>query len=316
MLQPRVSFVSFYNNLVSRKSAVTAENLKAHENLIQTAMSDLGSHLESIDEKMELMLEGTAGRADSGASELQQLKEERLSTEKCLQICTQLSDHINEIEIIRKDDGSSSGSSDPSTFPERVINEGLQECKNSLDITAAKLARHINDIMDRLMTKSKTIITSEEELAELSRLKDQWETTRQCMDICSKADKHLKENVSNIVNYSTGDAVQFMVSTDGTIINGTNRAIGWRARQVGGHLDNATVQQISRDLATINIRHPVNEAPSSRSNTSPAADDENLSEHPSEFSKRHGRGLRLPTKPTPGVSITPTTLAEYGHRKP
>jgi hypothetical protein len=37
---------------------------------------------------------------------------------------------------------------------------------------------------------------------------------------------HLKENISTIENYATGDAIQFMVSTDGHTINGKNRGLG------------------------------------------------------------------------------------------
>ncbi|KAL5001877.1 hypothetical protein BDV10DRAFT_158922 [Aspergillus recurvatus] len=294
-----------------RKSTVTAEHIKAHEDLIKTAKADLGAHLERLDEKMELILERTVAEPDKDASELQQLKDERLGTEKCLQICTQLSDHINEIRFLRRDDSSSPQTLDSSNFHERLMNEGLDECKNSLNTTAAKLADHMGRVMERLLAKSKTVITSEEELAELSRLKDQWETTRQCIDICSKADKHLKENVSTIVNHSTGDAVQFMVSTDGTTINGSNQGLGWRSRQVGGHLSDATVQQISRDFTTIHIRYPEDGKAQPDINPSSAVTpDDNPSEPSSEFTRRHGRGLRLSPKPTPDASIASTDFVE------
>lgn len=192
----------------SRTSSITAESIKAHEQLVKTAKDDLGAHLESLDEKMELILERTRTTEDrnSDETELQRLKDERLSTEKCLEICT-----------------------------------------------------------------------------------------RQCIDICSKADRRMRENVSNIVNHSTGDAVQFMVSTDGNIINGTNRGLGWRSRQVGGHLSDATVQQISRDFASVYLRHPENTTAAPHT-TSPA---QNPDESSYEFTQRYGRGSKLSPKSTP-----------------
>ncbi|KAL2813936.1 hypothetical protein BDW59DRAFT_154589 [Aspergillus cavernicola] len=298
-----------------RRSSATAEHLKAHEDLIRTAKDDLGAQLERLDEKMEHILEKPMTEPSPDASELQQIKDERRSTEKCLQICTELADHINEIGISREDDNDSTGPRDLNTFPHKVVKEGLQECKDSLNTAAAKLGDHMNDIMERLLEKSKTVIRSEEELAELSRLKDQWETTRQCIDICSKADKSFKEDISTIVNHSTGDAVQFMISTDGSIINGSNRGLGWRSRQVGGHLNDATVQQISRDFATMYIRYPENETVRSQSNTSPAAAAETPSQPPSEFIKRHGRGYKLSPHSTPEGSMVSTNLAEGGHSK-
>jgi hypothetical protein len=65
------------------------------------------------------------------------------------------------------------------------------------------------------------------------------EAARQCMDIYSKANTHLRESIRVIENYATGDAVQFMVSTDGKTIHGQNRGLGWRTRQVGGHMSSS-----------------------------------------------------------------------------
>jgi hypothetical protein len=83
--------------------------------------------------------------------------------------------------------------------------------------------------IDRLVTNSKTVITSEDDLADLVRLQEDWETTSQsreiCREVCSKAEMHLKENTSIIDNYAMGDGVQFMVSTDVNIIRGTNRGL-------------------------------------------------------------------------------------------
>ena len=240
------------------------------------------------------------------------IKEEQLSTQKCLQICSQLSDHIYQIQLTSKLSGSGPGIIDPDAFSERVTNVGLQECKNSLILTAAKLERHMQDLMDRLVTKSKTAMASEEDIADLARLRDEWETARQCMDICSKADNHLKENISTIDNYATGDAVQFMVSTDGTIIHGKNRGLGWRSRQVGGHLSDVSVQQLSRDMTSISIRNIGNEGPPSRGDT-PSIPNDGVEDGPiSDFRERYGRGFKLTSKVIPDVTTSFTRPAESG----
>ena len=229
-----------------------------------------------------------------------------MSTQKCLQICAQLSDHINQIEITPERSGSSPERLDPDTISERLTINGLQECKNSLALTAAKLERHMRDLIDRLVTKSKTATSSEEEFADLSRLRDEWDTTRQCMDICSKADIHLKENISKIDNYATGDAVQFMVSTDGKTIHGTNRGLGWRSRQVGGHLSDVTVQLLSRDFSSISFRNTGSENPPG--NTPSILDDK--TEAGAEFEERHGRGVKLASGTTAGIPKSCTGSAE------
>jgi hypothetical protein len=187
---------------------------------------------------------------------------------------------------------------DPDSIPERLTTEGLQECKNSLALTATKLEGYMKDLIDRLVTKSKTAMTSEEELADLVRLREEWETARQCLGICSKADIHLKANISTIDNYATGDAIQFMVSTDGRIIHGRNRGLGWRTRQVGGHLSDISLQQLSKDMSSISFANVGNEDPdsSSRSNALSVPDHGAENKPDSEFGGRYGPGFKLKSK--------------------
>ena len=201
-----------------------------------------------IDEKLELMLGKSGANSESDTSEIKLIKEERLSAEKCLQICAQLSDHISQIQFAAKDNASSNESMDSETLPEKITSEGLQDCKDALARTAQKLEGYEKEVFARLMEKCKTALDSEEDVVNLTRLRHEWEATRQGMDICSKARDNLKENVSIIDNYAIGDAIQFMVSTNGKTIQGKNRGLGWRTRQIGGHLSDESVQEIARVL--------------------------------------------------------------------
>lgn len=287
--------------LPSRKSSVTAEGLEIYRDLLKTATDDLEAHLQSIDEKLETIFSRTVTESDSDAAELRLIKEERMSAQKCLQICAQLSDHIDQIQLTPEL---------PDTVPERLTTEGLQECKNSLNLTTAKLESYMKDRIDRLVTKSKTAMTSKEDLADLVRLQEEWETTRQSREICSKAEMHLKENISTIDNYATGDAIQFMVSTNGNIIHGKNRGVGWRTRQVGGHLSDLSVQQLSRDMSSIPCQHNGNEGTSSRDNTISIPDDWVENKPGSEFKERYGPGFKLTPRTTADTRMPSTPSAE------
>lgn len=297
---------------VSRKSSVTAEGLEGYRDLIKTTTDDLEAHLQSIDEKLEAVFGQTMKDSGSDTMELRLMKEERMSTQKCLQICTKLSDHINQIQVVPKPSSSSSGPMDPDVLPEIITNEGLQECKNTLSVTAAKLEGYMKDLVDRLVTKSRIAMTSEEELADLVRLRDEWATARQCRDICSKADVHLKENISTIENYATGDAVQFMISTDGKLIHGKNRGLGWRTRQVGGHLNDVSLQQLSRDMSSISMYNTGNGGPTPRGNTSSVPDDGVENKPGAEFGERYGRGFSLTSKTPADTTMSSNRSAEGG----
>lgn len=294
--------------LFSRQSSIAADSLESYKEMIETTTDDLETHLEGIDEKLENLIAKNTQSSNTNAGEIQ-LMEERLSTQKCLEICAQLSSHIDQIQQSRKSRDNSTDSVSSSNVPERVTNEGLQECKNSLINTAAKLENHLKILMDRIVTKSKTSTASQEDIADLLRLQEEWETTRQCMHICSNAGINLDGNASTIDNYATGDALQFMVSTNEKIIHGKNRGLGWRTRQVGGHLSDASLQQLSRDMTRVNFANTENRGSSSTgySMQNEGLEDQSLS----GFKDRYGRGFKLPTERSPpDVSSTTPPKSE------
>ncbi|PYH63712.1 uncharacterized protein BO88DRAFT_409002 [Aspergillus vadensis CBS 113365] len=288
-----------------RKSAVAVESIENYEALIQDAKEDLVARLESIDQKLEQLAEKDGTLSDPDAAELYSLKEERRSTEKCLQICAQLSDHIDQIQLLSDDTSPAGGSEMADSSPETVTNKGLQECKRSLVATTAKLEKHMQEVMDQILAKSKRRISSDEDTQVLSRLRDEWEAARQCLDICSHADSNFKESVSVIENYGTGDALQFMVSANGKVLHGKNRGMGWRSRQVGGYMSNGTIQQLSRDLT---VAHPISlradNKPFSKTSLMPDASDVAEYQTTPEFSERYGRGFTLSPTLKPETNTT------------
>ena len=274
---------------------MNADALENYKDLLKTATADFEAHLESIDEKLERIFDQSTTNSESNAAERRLIKEEQSGTRRCLEICKSLAEHIGQIQLRPGSSDGPSALEDSDTFPTMITNVGLQECRNSLDLTGKKLERHLQDLIDRLVTKSNAAITSSEDAADLVRLSDEWKTTPQCLEICSRADHHLKENVSVIDIYATGDAVQFMVSTNDKIVHGKNRGLGWRTRQVGGHLDNISLQQLSRHIMTINIRDPGNTAPTPPGDHASAP--VNAEEHNpnSSFRERYGQGFKLPS---------------------
>ncbi|RDW63574.1 hypothetical protein BP6252_11119 [Coleophoma cylindrospora] len=282
-----------------RKSSVTAESLKIYKDLLKSTTDNLEDRILSIDQKLETILERTMTEDSSDATELGRIQEERISAQKCLQICAQLTAHINKIQLPSNGGGGSSTPIDPDALPQKFTMEGLQECKSSLTLTATKLEGYMKDLMDRVVTKSGTGMTSDEELADLVRLREEWETTRKCRDICAEAESHLKENISIIDNYAVGDAVQFMVSTDGQIINGRNRGLGWRTRQIGGHIDGTTLQKISQDMLGMRFfQHNGNEDISSHGNSPSIPDDESPKGPIPRFKMQYGPGYHLSSDST------------------
>lgn len=212
-----------------------------------------------------------------------------MSTEKCLQICHQLAEYIDQLQFASTQSSNSEKYIDPNTIPGKALNEGLQECKNSLAAAAVKLESYMREIMDRLVSKSRTAMQSSEDRADLMRLQEEWEATRQSISIFAKAETFLRENISVIDNYAVGNAIQFMVSTDGTIIRGSNRGLGFSTKQVGGHLSDTALQQLSRDMSGVIFRKPEG----SGQQSPPPSDAIEKNKFAADYVDRYGPGFSL-----------------------
>lgn len=240
-----------------------------------------------------MLLGKSVAGSTSDTFELMQIKEEKLSTEKSLAICAQLSTHISQIQFETESSTSAGASTDKTSVPEKITREGLEECKTSLSRMAAKLKEHEKLLFDRLLEKMKASTTSPEEAADIARLRDEWQSTHESIDILSKANSYFENQTSVIENHATGDAVQIMVATDDKTLHGINRGLGWRSRQIGGRMDNETVRQISRDMVSITIRSAHGEDPQPPKATPTASTEGGTSSRFSEFSQRYGEGFKL-----------------------
>jgi hypothetical protein len=234
-----------------------------------------------MDEKLQMVFERTVAETDEDATELRRIKEEYLSTEKGLEICGQLSDHINRIQANAKQNGHP---------PE---SENLQECKHNITQASSRLEAHMRDAIRRMVTKSKMAMTSKEEIADIARIWDELETTFQRKDMFSAAENRLYENISVIENHGAGDARQVMASTGDQILHGKNHGTGWRSLQVGGHMSETALQDIVRSLSSLSDRRPDDDRRPPGGETPVATGDTAVNGNAVKFSDQYGPGVRL-----------------------
>jgi hypothetical protein len=147
---------------------VRAESLQDYKNLIKTATEDLEAHLKSIDEKLEAIFARSA--ADAETAGLHSMQEERLSTQQCLQIYAQLSEHISRIPL-KSTQHNGGSSEEPAGVPERIAGEAMQECQVRLNQATGRLERYMHDVIQRLQSKASM---APDELANLERLREEW----------------------------------------------------------------------------------------------------------------------------------------------
>jgi hypothetical protein len=280
----------------SRKSSVTQERLEDYKDLIETATNDLEARLETIDEKLEALVARTATRSET--PELRRIKDERSSTQKCLLICAQFSKLINQLQPTP----TAGTSRDAGTIPERITSDGIGECRISIEKATAKLEKHMQDTMDQMMFKSGATMT-QEDASYLARLREEWTTARQCRDICTKAEQHLKDNISFIDNHATGDdAVQFLVSNSEKTIHGKNRGYGDQIRQLGGHLSDESIQKVSGDFLQMSIQRLENRTLPVRGDTSLKGND--LNEEGRSWGPQYGSGRILKSELDANITVS------------
>jgi hypothetical protein len=267
---------------------VTLERLGEYKKLIKTATSDLEARLETIDEKLQFLVDRAA--SSPATTEIQSIRDERSSTQKCLVICAQFAKLIDELQLSSAKDAPHGSDN----IPERITSDGIQECRSSMEQTAARLESHMQDVLDRMMSNSSVTMT-QEDTRYLARLREEWATARKCRDICVQANQRLKENISVIDNHATGNkAVQLLVSNSQKTIHGKNRGYGDQIKQLGGHLSDESIQKVSGDFLQMMVHVPEHRASSPQVETT--SGEKSTSEEATKWRPQYGSGKTLRTR--------------------
>lgn len=239
--------------------------------------------------------------SNPATTELQSISDERSSTQRCLIICAQFAKLIDELQHSSAKDlprGSDN-------VPEKITSDGIEECRVSMEQTAARLESHLQEILDRMVSTSSGNMT-EEDIRYLTRLREEWATARKCRDICIQANQHLKENISVINNHASGNkAVQLLVSNSQKTIHGKNRGYGDQIKQLGGHLSDESIQKVSGDFLQMIVHVPEEKPASTHVGVSSKENDTNQGAE--NWRPQYGNGKMLSSR-----LLADTTLNQDG----
>ncbi|OJJ31646.1 hypothetical protein ASPWEDRAFT_142113, partial [Aspergillus wentii DTO 134E9] len=239
-----------------RKVAVTAGVLTEYKDLIANTQSDLQEHLQGIEGRLEVIGSQQKHQAKEIHPDIQLIREEKDSTEQCLQICTEVLDCIHKAE---NRTGSQKG-------PDRVVGDGyftpdrgssmphqrtrasLIDCKERLFSTSSSLKNRLVELERQLASASKSESFSEEDywLKEIQKEKD---SIIDCLNVCSDATSLAEQaRVNQYEDIVSADyAHQLVVSTIGDLISAKHVVTGNKSIQWLGQMSNETLQSLSRD---------------------------------------------------------------------
>ena len=271
--------------------------------MIINATSDLQEHLEQIDDKLWTLSQTGEKISDQDETEWLEIQEEKDSTEKCLQICAQVSGYINRVQPDNIADVSSTSDRDQATTvtddsqptsAKRVIDGALEECKERLATTSSELNERVQKLNDRLAVfLSSGVRLSDDDRTELKQIQEEKDSLQQCLAICTEASAKtngVRMNVFEDIT-SVDDAQQLIVSTLGDLISAKRVTTGSRSSQWMGQMSDDTVQQVSRDRSLVGETF-------AEPQSGPSSD---------EFDDRYGAGKQLGARKRtekPGTSHT------------
>ncbi|KAF4447926.1 putative pathogenicity protein CRX2 [Fusarium austroafricanum] len=278
-----------------RTSTITVEAVQSCREVIETATIDLEAHLDDIKEKLDALASRAVVSSETDEETVKYIENERISTEKGLQLCLQLSQHIEQIQLqFTTEEGQAPDLLSPHPPSNKLVSEGLSGCKDYIGFALERLKRHRQKLSEGLEPGSPRNMSPDDKLL-LDSLNAEADALRHSLNFCSNVETYLKENISNIENHAEGDdTIQFMVSTDGKPLNGKNHGIGSRLKQAGGHFQEQSLQQISQDFTTISL-HQTGGNRSSQNSPSPTGNPEATT---GPLGKSfHGRGFTLTPNP-------------------
>ena len=205
--------------------------------MIANTTCDLQNSLQSIDEKLSILISiGPDGTSREPAIR-EQMLEEKESILKCLEICDSVSDHIDKLQH-SFDDSPASASDNVTTRPAistwLAAASNLAGCKRQLEI-------HIEELKDKMGELS----TQQDSGTERQQhLVQEMNVLQNSIEICNTADREADQNRTNVFEDISGgeDGHQIIVSTVGDLISAKKIKIGDRSLQMLGQASDLTVQ--------------------------------------------------------------------------
>lgn len=234
---------------------MTADCVKEWEEMVCCAKSDLEDRLRELDEKLESFSKLSSIVDTRGETEWRQLQEEKQSTEQCLVICAEFYEHIekvgSQVETCSEPDRIEAGASVEMQYTaKQALGNLLRGFKSEL----ATASGEFNNIIERLDHRqnglpSRSAHISGKDEATMQQIREERNSTAQCLTICADAAEQSEKIQSNIFEDITSgdDSQQFVISSIGQLITAKRINTGSRSLLMLGQLSDDTIRQSSRD---------------------------------------------------------------------
>ncbi|KAK2688391.1 hypothetical protein QWA68_012337 [Fusarium oxysporum] len=219
-------------------TAVTRNVIDEYKDMIDDTTADLQRHMQRLDERARSLAIPPAESVESDSTDWLALFEEKESTRKGLQICTELSLHIEALESTSSENPQFS--KQPSA--DKYIKSSLSSAKSSISTLESRLRSHGNEIDKRMDAMKLKTDLSEDDINELAQLRETKESIHQCMNVVAHAGEDLARERANVFEDITmaDNAYGITVSTVKDLVFARRVNVQGQARYVGGQIDEAS----------------------------------------------------------------------------
>lgn len=240
---------------VSRTTLITNTALEEYKVLIMDTTVDLQTHLEDINHKLETLPFEGPRISTGGAGERQRMLDERESTQRCLEVCAQVSLNINNIfsEIssstasVTGDDKDVLMRYKDASSAHTITSSAITDCTARFSRAKRLLEVHLHNVQDEIEHCSPQGYDSQS--GENTRIREEMESIKQCLEICAQASQQASDpSRTNIIEdvSMADDGRQVIVSTVGDLISARRVKAGARSMQVMGQMSDESLQHIFR----------------------------------------------------------------------
>lgn len=211
--------------------------------------SDLEDQIVELSERLEVLQGESAAISSTGSSRhgqqepvaAKQTLDQKASLEQCLVVCRQLLDHVEvarrsipqETSSVATEDDHDATTQTDGLAP-RLTADALQMCTHNINTAA----QHLQDLLGTRKTPVEP---------EASRIMQQLDSARRCLDIVGKAQQQHRVNVFEDIDIGD-DSFQTVVSTIGDLIRAKGLKIGVRSVNIMGQMQDESLQKITSNL--------------------------------------------------------------------
>jgi len=224
--------------------------LAEYKQLIENTKSDLEDHLQDIDAKLQT-LSSQVIRLPELTAEQRRIQEERESVKQCLQICSDVSAYVDQMQLQAPSNASTASEEvDPPTISisaRDITTDALSGCKASITSARLQLQDHLNELEIRL--RKMELPRPDDSPEGLEQIKEEIDSIKQCLTICTQASEQATQHRTIFVEdvSSADDGHQVIVATLGDLISVKRVTAGARTAQWLGQMSDKSLQQLSRD---------------------------------------------------------------------